>query len=408
MAKKVDGERFRVDTADPVSRFVIDRLGLDWHAVFLIAIIVYGPIEKILIPYVGGYLRLEFTLPMQTWIPDIEALLTGFVVFPFFFAYYIWSGRGLGLVFMRLARAEIFSDREQFQRFWTRAQRCFNHRRWWIVAVGVAVGAMAFWQFVVWKPEAAVAPWFDLWYDPTFGRFAYEYGRQPFARALSILLIGFVAYAFVQVVIREALALYWLTRLWDDMEENIVVHPYHHDEAGGLGGVGRHALQLSAFVGFVLVFIVMGSFLPALRVPLVNVTIAGLPRVLDGSLVGFWILYFIFLGWAIRPLLLRPHELMCRARDRRVDVVSKELNELIERQQQAVSEGRDDLESISKRIDELKKVRAQIIEDAQVWPFTMELRIQLGLTSLPALLLPAAKLGLQEGFDQLVSVFTKS
>jgi hypothetical protein len=408
MAKKVNEERYRVDTADPVARFVTERLGLDWHAVLLISFIVYGPIEKILIPHLGGYRRLDFTLPMDTWIPDIEALLTGFVVFPFFFAYYTWSGRGLGLVFMRLARAEIFSDREQFQRFWTRAQRCLNHRWWWIVALVVAIGAMAFWQFVVWKPTAAVAPWFDLSYDAEFARFSYQYGRQPFARALSILLIGLVAYAFVQVVIREALALYWLTRLWDEMEENIVVHPYHHDEAGGLGGVGRHALQLSALVGFVLVFIVMGSFLPALRVPLVNVTSAGLPRVLDGSLVGFWILYFIFLGWAIGPLFLRPHELMCRARDRRVDVVSKELNELIERQQQAVSGGGDDLESISKRIDELKKVRAQIVQDAPVWPLTTHLRIRLGLSSLPALLLPVAKFGLQEGFVELVSVFTKA
>jgi hypothetical protein len=406
MAKKVDEERYRVDAADPVSRFVTGRLGLGWAPVLLISFIVYGPLEKILLPELFGYRHLDFTMPMRTWIPDIEALLTGFVVFPFFFAYYIWSGRGLGLVFMRLSRAGIFSDREQYQRFWTRAQRAFNHRVWWIVALVVAVGAMAVWQFVVWKPTAAVAPWFDLSYNATFDRFAYVHWRQPFARVLSILLIGVVAYAFVQILIREALALYWLTRLWDEMEENIVVHPYHHDDAGGLGGVGRHAVQLSALVGFVLVFIVMGSFLPALRVPLVDRTVTGLPRVLDGSLVWVWILYFIFIGWAIRPLFLRPHELMCRARDKRVDVVSKELNELIERQQHAVSQGGDDLESIGKRIDELKKVRAQIVEDAPVWPFTMELRIQLGLSSLPALLLPAAKFGLQKGFEQVVKVFT--
>ncbi len=246
----------------------------------------------------------------------------------------------------------------------------------------------------------------------------YQYGRQLFARVLSILLIGCVAYAFVQILIREALALYWLTRLWDDMEENIVVHPYHHDDAGGLGGVGEHAAYLSTFVGFLLLFIVMGSFLPALRVPLATpgaeaagllaVVEARLPDVVDGRLVGVWILYFAFLGWAIRPLFLRPHELMCRARDTRVGVVSRELNELIERQQQAVSKGSGELESIIKRIDELKKVRAQIVEDAPVWPFTTELRIQLGLSSLPALLLPVAKLGLQKGFEQVVSVFTSS
>jgi hypothetical protein len=97
---------------------------------------------------------------------------------------------------------------------------------------------------------------------------------------------------------------------------------------------------------------------------------------------------------------------MCRARDRRVAVVSQELDELLEQQQKAVSMGSDELESIIKRIDELKKVRAQLIEDAPVWPFTTALRIKLGLSSLPALLLPAAKYGLEKGFDGLTRLFT--
>ena len=412
MAKKVADDSYRVDTKDPVARFLTNRLGLDWHAVLLIALFIYGPLEKILIPNVAGY-HPEFSSPMRTWIPDIQALVTGFVVFPFVFAYYIWSGRGIGRVFERLKHAKIFRDPGQFERFWTRAHRSFSHNGWWIVALVVALGAMAFWQFAVWSPHAAVPPWFDLVYKPPpssspkgdLGHFVYEYRLRPFGRGLSIFLIGCFAYALVQVVVREALTLYWLTRLWDDMEDDIVVQPYHHDNAGGLGAVGEHAVHLSAFVAVVLLFIVMGSFLPALRVPTQGVTFDA-PKVVDGSLVGTWIVYFAFLGSAIRPLFMRPHELMCHARDIHVGVVSKELNELIERQQEAVSKGSDKLESISKRIDELKKVRSQIIEDVPVWPFTMELRIQLGLTSLPALLLPVAKFGLQKGFDQLVNMFT--
>ncbi len=153
MAKKVDDDLYRVDTADPVACFVTDRLGLDWHAVLLISLLVYGPIEKLLIPHLLGYLHLDFAYPMKTWIPDIEALLTGFVVFPFFFAYYIWSGRGLGRVFKRLARAEIVSDQEKFERFWTRARRSFNRRGLWIAALVVAVGAMVVWQFAVWPAQ---------------------------------------------------------------------------------------------------------------------------------------------------------------------------------------------------------------------------------------------------------------
>jgi hypothetical protein len=188
------------------------------------------------------------------------------------------------------------------------------------------------------------------------------------------------------------------------MEEDIVVHPYHHDDAGGLGGVGQHALQLSTFVLFLLLFIVMGSFLPGLRVD----TVGPRPPLWDERLVIVWLVYFVFVGSIIRPLFIRPHELMCRARDTRLAVVSQELDELLERQQKAVSTGSDELESIVKRIAELKKVRAQIIEDSPVWPFTTELRIKLGLSSLPSLLLPAAKYGLEKAFDGITNLFKAS
>jgi hypothetical protein len=96
---------------------------------------------------------------------------------------------------------------------------------------------------------------------------------------------------------------------------------------------------------------------------------------------------------------------MCRARDDRVSVVSAELDEQLERQQKAVSTKSDELEAIAKRIEELKKVRSQIVKDAPVWPFTTELRIKLGLSSMPALLLPVAQYGLKQGFNAVVRLF---
>jgi hypothetical protein len=422
MAKRVDDDTYRVDAADPVSCFVTDRLGLDWPAVLFITFLVYGPIEKILLPWIGGDINLNFQVPMSTWIPDIEALLTGFVWFPFFFAYYIWSGRGLGRVFRRLARARVFSDEKQFQDFWHGARRSFNRRSWWIIAVVLAIGAMSCWQLFVWERVPDVAPWFDLKYEPppkevqakavealkpgapepVLGSLKYQYGRHPLLRVLSILLIGIVAYALAQILIREILVLVWLTRLWRRLEESVVIHPYHHDDAGGMGGVGQHALQLSTFVVFLLLFIVMGSFLPGLRL---HSGATSTSSIWDERLVIVWMLYFAFIASTIRPLLIRPHELMCRARDDRVSVVSAELDEQLERQQKAVSTKSDELEAIAKRIEELKKVRSQIVKDAPVWPFTTELRIKLGLSSMPALLLPVAQYGLKQGFNAVVRLF---
>jgi hypothetical protein len=146
----------------------------------------------------------------------------------------------------------------------------------------------------------------------------------------------------------------------------------------------------------------MGSFLPGLRL---HSGATSTSSIWDERLVIVWMLYFAFIASTIRPLLIRPHELMCRARDDRVSVVSAELDEQLERQQKAVSTKSDELEAIAKRIEELKKVRSQIVKDAPVWPFTTELRIKLGLSSMPALLLPVAQYGLKQGFNAVVRLF---
>lgn len=390
---------YRVDEGDPIARLVTDRLERGWASVLIIVFVLYGPVEKWLIPTIGGYLHL-FGFPVRTWVPDVEALLTGFVEFPFFFAYYIWSGRGVGSVFETLESTRVFSDAEGYRRFWERARAWFVHPGWAALGALVAVGLMLFWHFSLWGPKAPVPPWFEIHWvgDLETGRFVHEYGSHPFARGLSIVLIGIVGYALVQILVREILALVWLSLLWHELGAAFVVHPYHPDNAGGVGAIGRHALHLSMFLLFALLFIVMASMLPSLR--------AGVASNLfwDGALVFGWLAYVVFVALTIGPLVVWPHQQMSRARDARVAVVSERLDALLEQQHAALNSNTVELESVTKQIEELKKVRSQLMQDFPVWPFTVELRVQLGLSSMPALLLPVVKFLLTEGYARLSSL----
>lgn len=400
MARRRD-DASRIDEADPVSRFITDRLGLTWPKILFIAFLVYGPVEKLLIPAVGGYLHLSG--PPRTWVPDVEALLTGFVEFPIFLAYYIWSGRGVGRVFERLGATEVFADAQRYHQFWTRARRALSHPA---VAVGGAVLAAVFmllWHFYLWGPTASVPPWFEIQWQPATegadGRLVHLYGSNPVARTLSVLLIGVVGYAVSQIVIREGLVLVWLNRLWRELGDGFVVHPYHPDEAGGLGAIGQHALHLSMFVLVLLVFIVMGTILPSLRAG------SGSSVLLDGVVITGWVLYVLFVALTVSPLLFEPHERMCEKRHQRVAVVSARLDALLERQQLALDSKGDELESVTKRIAALKAVRSQVLDDYPVWPFSLELRVKLGLTSIPAFLLPGLQYLLKTTFAGLARLF---
>lgn len=250
---------FPVDAWDPVARFIRDVLGWDWLRLWFFAFLVYGPVEKLLLPYLGGYLHLGGTI--YEWRPDLEALLNGFVEFPFFFAFYLWTGRGISELFVSLARNNSFRDGASYAEFSARVRRDFDRWGWSVlsfVVSGIAVVAM---HRVMWAPDAELPPWFG--------------DEQTYPRLLSLFLIGGVAYAVAQIVIREILAVKWLRRLWREMGGEVVIHPYHPDGAGGLGAVGRHAVSLAYFILMFMLFILMGTLLPSLREP-------------GGPLVTFW------------------------------------------------------------------------------------------------------------------------
>src|SRR5438552_18153175 len=89
-------EHFPTDAGDPVVRFLRDYLRVDWPQAWLVSFLIYGPIEKLILPTLGGYGHLG--PDVRHWRPDIESMLTWCVWFPLCFALYVRLGSDIANV----------------------------------------------------------------------------------------------------------------------------------------------------------------------------------------------------------------------------------------------------------------------------------------------------------------------
>jgi hypothetical protein len=360
-----DAHSFSLDTRDPVARFLRKALKLDWLKLWFVALLIYGPIEKLLIPYIGGCLNLSGSI--TKWVPHVEALLTGFVEFPFFLAFYLWTGRGIANLFMSLGCNKSFADQERYTSFMQRVEAACDHWWCWVLSAGLAFIAVLLMHFVTWGPNAIVPPWF---------------GERTYERILALVLIGFVAYAVAQIVIREILALFWLQGLWDEMGDNLVIHPYHADGAGGLGAIGQHAVTFFYFVMMLMLFIVMASILPSLLEASPHVDDAKLSlRFWSPLILVIWVLYLILVPFMFFLLIWPSHRAMCKVRDDWLNKVSKQLDEQLGTAEASIVSDRTKLANIMKEVKNLKEIRAIILEDFPTWPISVQTQRLFGFTS---------------------------
>jgi hypothetical protein len=200
-----DEHPLHVDAWDPFARLIRVRLGWDWLQFALVAWLIYGPVERLLLPALLGYLHLSGDV--RTWVPDVEALLTGFVEFPFFLGFYLWTGQAIGDLFLSLERNQSLARPDRYEPFLTRVSASFDRWFWPVISFGFAVLAVLVGQFVLWGAGAKLQPW---WING---------GLVP--RVMALALIGVVAYAVCQVVTRELLAALWLRRLWRELGGSI-------------------------------------------------------------------------------------------------------------------------------------------------------------------------------------------
>jgi hypothetical protein len=359
-----DQEKEYVDVRDPLAHTLRTKLNLDGMKLWFITLIYLGPVEKLILPYFSGILKLV-EVGIRQWNPHIEALLTGFVEFPIFMGYYLWSGRGVVEVFESFREKRSFTDLDEFDRFMRTAMADFRRRLWPLISLAFALLTMLAMNFVIWAEGSDVPPWF---------------GDLLYFRILASTNLTIVAYAVCQVLIRESLVIYWLRRLWSEMGDKLEIHPYDSDGAGGLGAIGKHAVALFSFVLIVMLFILMATILPEFVKTSPENTAFSL-RFWSPLVLGIWVIYLIMIPLMFFLLIWPAHKAMLAKRDEQLEVYSGELEELLGAAEKSALGERGKLEGILNNVSQLKNMRSVILQDYPVWPASTQAKGLLGFTS---------------------------
>lgn len=363
-------ERVRsIDGNDPVARLVFPgRLWpTHWWVVPLIAFVIYGPVEKLLIPALQGYLSIGG--PLKSWRPDLEAMQTGFIGFPVIFAYYAWASARIPRLFRSLHEGELFRNEHRFLetladvegRWWW-----FNRPIWSVVSVivagGLAVGLFGWYMWDYDDPKP-VPPWF------------MEGGT--LAKVIAVTLLFVVFYLAVRIIATEWILAKTLRRLWDDPEMDLRLWS-KRDEVGGLEDLAQHVTNLIWLVASVFVTVALASALPALREEEVGRFVV--------VIVIIWVCYLVIVPAILAGLIWPAHRAMRRQRDARlagiadrIDARTIEVEAALPKAQRGDRVAiRDDIEYI----DHLRRLYDWLAEDLATWPVPKILRQQLAWSTL--------------------------
>lgn len=352
---------FSIDTRDPLARLVRQRIGWSWWQVLLLALVIYGLVEKVVIPGIFGYLRLGSDIGQ--WSPDGVALLTGFVVYPFLLAFYIWTNQGISDLFLSLWRNKSFGNLERYSLFIRRAETVFNHPLWSLLSLGISFFLILVVHFVLWSPTSEFSVWFG----------ANNNGHRLFA----LVLIGFVGYAAGQIVLRQSIAIILLAHLLKDMGRDLVIHPYHVDGAGGLGALGQYTVRVSFLLLAVMVYFIGGSLLPSLqRGEALAISLR------NPALILGWAFYIVLVPSTFISLLLPAHFAMAAARNAQLSLISAQLDEQLAAAKDHGTADHAKLPDTLKEIEQLKSMRKLILEDFPTWPVSTEIRRQISVSTL--------------------------
>jgi hypothetical protein len=357
-----------VDSNDPLASFFRKKLKLKWYVLWFIALLYFGPFEKLILPALGGFLSLN--VGIREWVPHVESLLTGFIEFPVFLAFYLWSGEAVVKLFDKMRQHQSFAELKTYDDFVDRALKSFRNKLWPVLGLFFGILAILVMHFVIWSKSALVPPWF---------------GDRPWMRALSLFNIGLVAYAVSQSIIREALVISWLGRLWRELGSQLNVHTYHEDQAGGLGGIGQHTVYFLFFVVVLMLFILMATIIPGFliqRAPGESFPL----RLWSPVLVAIWVSYLIVIPCMVFLLIWPAHTAMLAKRAEVLSNHSAQLDSMLEEAAHFSSQDSKKISETLEKIENIKKVRKLILEDFPVWPLSSESMRLLGFTSsLPTL-----------------------
>jgi hypothetical protein len=332
---------------DPLAKVAI-RLGP--AGAFAFGLLVYGVLEKLVLPMASGYFHLGGH--PSTWRPDIEALVNGFVFVPTIFAAYIWQIDGVRKVLAGFLRPESFSDEEAFDEFVAKVTKWFHRERWWLLAVVVAIGGTLVQGLWLWNPDnpVPVPPW-------------WEEG-EPLSRVVALCLAPLLWYVAAQIVIGE-LRLAWTLRLqWQQLGRSFRAGSGQDD--AGVAALSRHIGILTTIGTIVLLNLIIGALLPQLRAT------AASPDVTQW-LVIIWTAYLIVVPGITLALIWPAHTAMSRAKDERIGAITARVMAELALAESSV-EADTSIAPRLERIEETRNLRALLHKELARWPLPNPVR----------------------------------
>jgi hypothetical protein len=358
---------FYVDTHDPLANFFRNKLHFDWIRIWFVALLYFGVLEKLILPYLGGYLNLS--VGIRQWVPHVEALLTGFIEFPIFLSFYLWSGRSVVGLFESFQDNQNFKDPRKYHQYYQDVLKSFQSKWYSIISLCIALLAVSAMHFVIWGKNSLVPPWF---------------GDLLYMRVFTLFNIGLVAYCVSQSIIREGLLIISLRKLWQQMDDQLEIHPYHQDEAGGLGMIGQHGVSFLLFVVVLMLFILMATIFPAFVQQSDKEPFS--IRLWSPILIVIWISYLVLIPVMLLLLFWPAHGLMLKKRAECLSIYSTRLDEKLAQANKNSAEDPKKVADVLEEVNKLKDLRAVILADYPVWPVNVESKRMIGFTtSLPTL-----------------------
>lgn len=336
----------KLEYSDPLSRIATK---VTPFRAFVLALLVFGLGEKILLPVVGGYFELNLDAPLSTWRPDIEALANGFVFVPTIFAAYIWQIKGAPEVLDEFESLGSFTDPTAVDTFNESLHMWFK-RPWWPLAAVVAVLAVPVGHFWLWgEGSGTVDPWWAA--------------GEPFSRIVGLILLPLTVYAVAQIVINEVRLAWTLNRFWQEFEGTFELRGR---KSGALASLSRHIKTFAAIGLVVLVSVVLGALLPQIRDQDPSISVWAWFTVI-------WVAYLVVVLGLTFALVWPAHSVMSRKKDERIGTVTRQIDTEFKRVEPGTKSNTAIKNSIA-RIENLRELRSLLDSELPRWPISNPVR----------------------------------
>lgn len=331
----------KIDSTDPISKLLRDKLKLGGVEVFLY-LLVWACIWRFALPF---FISLG-SIPMK-YPPDLNGLLLAFIETPVIWAYYVWSGSLIPNIFNSVLSNNLLNnsdDVDRYKNFLQEVQKSFCRKSWFNIAMGLAL-LFSIVQVVLFWPNNP-----QIWYQPE---------KFPFYGFVEIFTYTLSQFMVFTVILRLFIVAYWLSKLFSKFDTVVLLQ--HPDKAGGWLAVGNHAGAVSFFIVGMVIWAIGLVISPQIPDPYMTFT-----------QIASWISFTLLAPLCFFLPMLSTHQAMKKYKYSTLDEISKRINSILDETKITWSRGVEKKTNYSK-MDELRLWYKLLEAELPEWPFSRDL-----------------------------------